>query len=78
MAEPTRIVPLKEIRVKSNLKFVEEPVEIVGREERKLKNKRYTLVKVRWQARRGAEFTWEREDTMREKYPFLFDKPSTS
>jgi Integrase zinc binding domain len=66
LAEPTRVVPLKEIRVKSNLKFVEEPVEIVGREERKLKNKRYTLVKVRWQARRGAEFT------------FLFDKPSTS
>jgi len=72
LADPTHHVPMDEIRVDSKLNFVEEPVEILDREVKKLKNKRYTIVKVRWNARRGAEFTWEREDHMKSKYPHLF------
>ncbi|GJW69710.1 putative reverse transcriptase domain-containing protein [Tanacetum coccineum] len=30
------------------------------------------LEKVRWNSRRGPEFTWEREDQIRNKYPHLF------
>ncbi|GKA47823.1 hypothetical protein Tco_0740781, partial [Tanacetum coccineum] len=30
------------------------------------------LVKVRWNSKRGLEFTWEREDYMKSKYPQLF------
>ncbi|KAL4590914.1 hypothetical protein LXL04_003861 [Taraxacum kok-saghyz] len=31
-------------------------------------------MKVRWSAKRGPEFTWEREDQMKQKYPHLFTK----
>ncbi|GJT01861.1 hypothetical protein Tco_0823030 [Tanacetum coccineum] len=51
------------------LKFVEEPVEIMEREIKRLKRSRIPLVKVRWNSRRGLEFTWEREDKFKQKYP---------
>ncbi|GJW41934.1 putative reverse transcriptase domain-containing protein [Tanacetum coccineum] len=54
------------------LHFVEEPVEIVGREVKRLKRSRIPLVKVRWNSKRGPEFTWEREDQFKKKYPHLF------
>ncbi|GKE69154.1 hypothetical protein Tco_1527226, partial [Tanacetum coccineum] len=52
--------------------FVEEPVEIMDREIKKLKHRKITLVKVRWSSKRGPEFTWEHKDHMRIKYPQLF------
>ncbi|GJZ11466.1 putative reverse transcriptase domain-containing protein [Tanacetum coccineum] len=65
-------VPLDEIKVDKTLRFVEEPVEIMDREIKKLKRKKIALVKVRWNLKRGPEFTWEHEDQMRIKYPQLF------
>ncbi|GJW43247.1 putative reverse transcriptase domain-containing protein [Tanacetum coccineum] len=65
-------VPLDEIKVDKTLCFVEEPVEIMDREIRKLKRKKVVLVKVRWNSKRGPVFTWEHEDQMRIKYPQLF------
>ncbi|GKB62855.1 putative reverse transcriptase domain-containing protein [Tanacetum coccineum] len=47
------------------LKFVEEPVEIMEREIKRLKRSRIPLVKVHWNSRRGPEFTWEREDSFK-------------
>ncbi|GJY60583.1 hypothetical protein Tco_0461240, partial [Tanacetum coccineum] len=60
------------IKVDKTLCFVEEPVEIMDREIRKLKRRKIVLVKVRWNSKRGPEFTWEHEDQMRIKYPQLF------
>ena len=74
LADETTYVPLNEIRVDSNLTFKEEPVEILERVVKKLKKHKYTIVKVRWNSRRGPEFTWEREDQMKLKYPHLFAK----
>ncbi|GJX51886.1 putative reverse transcriptase domain-containing protein [Tanacetum coccineum] len=51
-----------------------EPVEIVDREVKRLKRSRIPLVKVRWNSKRGPEFTWEREDQFKKKYPHLFTK----
>ncbi|GKC41345.1 putative reverse transcriptase domain-containing protein [Tanacetum coccineum] len=65
-------VPLDEIKVDKTLHFVEKPVEIMDREIKKLKHRRIALVKVRWNSKRGPEFTWEHEDQMRIKYPQLF------
>ncbi|GJU39113.1 reverse transcriptase domain-containing protein [Tanacetum coccineum] len=50
----------------------EDPVEILEREFKKLKRSRIAIVKVRWNSKRGPEFTWEREDQMKLKYPHLF------
>ncbi|GJV40422.1 putative reverse transcriptase domain-containing protein [Tanacetum coccineum] len=51
---------------------LKEPVEIMDREIKKLKRSRIPIVKVRWNSKRGPEFTWEREDEIRAKYPHLF------
>ncbi|GKA28494.1 putative reverse transcriptase domain-containing protein [Tanacetum coccineum] len=69
LADPTLKVPLDEIRVNAKLNFVEKPVEILEREFKKLKRSRIAIVKVRWNSKRGPEFTWEREDQMKLKYP---------
>ncbi|GJW56158.1 hypothetical protein Tco_0102889 [Tanacetum coccineum] len=59
-------------QVDDKLNFIEEPVEIMDREVKRLKQSRIPIVKVRWNSRRGPEFTWEREDQMQKKYPHLF------
>ncbi|GKE93788.1 hypothetical protein Tco_1574883 [Tanacetum coccineum] len=73
-------IPLDEIHIDNKLHFVEELVEIMDREVKRLKQSRIPIIKVRWNSRRGPEFTWEREDQFRKKYPHLFTKtaPSTS
>ncbi|GKB32203.1 putative reverse transcriptase domain-containing protein [Tanacetum coccineum] len=67
-------------RVHNTFHFVEEPVEIIDHEVKRLKRSRIPLVKVRWNFNRGPEFMWEREDQFRKKYPHMFTKtaPLTS
>ncbi|GJU22533.1 putative reverse transcriptase domain-containing protein [Tanacetum coccineum] len=65
-------VPLDEIKVDKTLHFVEEPVEIMDREVKSLKRSKISIVKVRWNSKCGPEFTWEREDHMKARYPRLF------
>ncbi|GJS47841.1 putative reverse transcriptase domain-containing protein [Tanacetum coccineum] len=72
------VMPLKGIHVDDKLQFVEEPVEIMEREIKRLKRSRIPLVKVRWNSRRGPEFTWEREDSFKQKYPQLFTNRASS
>ncbi|GJU54473.1 hypothetical protein Tco_1228187 [Tanacetum coccineum] len=75
-----KAVPLEGLHVDDKLHFVEEPVEIMDREVKRLKQSRIPIVKVRWNSRRGPEFTWKREDQFQKKYPHLFTKlvPSSS
>ncbi|GKB00275.1 putative reverse transcriptase domain-containing protein [Tanacetum coccineum] len=67
LAGPTLHVPLDEIQVDAKLNFAEEPVEILEHEIKKLKRSRIPIIKVRWNSKRGPEFTWEREDQMKLK-----------
>ncbi|GJT84476.1 putative reverse transcriptase domain-containing protein [Tanacetum coccineum] len=62
LADENLIIPLDEIQLDDQLYFFEEPVEIVDREVKRLKQSQIPIVKVRWNSRRGPEFTWERED----------------
>ncbi|GJU06430.1 putative reverse transcriptase domain-containing protein [Tanacetum coccineum] len=78
LAEPDVQVPLDEIKIDENMRFVEEPIEIVDRDVKKLKRRRIPLVKVCWNSRQGAEYTWEREDQFQKKYPHLFSEPVLS
>ncbi|GJU19866.1 ribonuclease H-like domain-containing protein [Tanacetum coccineum] len=48
------------------------------REVKWLKKSRIPIIKVRWNSQRGPEFTWEREDQFRKKYPHLFTKIAPS
>ncbi|GJW02418.1 putative reverse transcriptase domain-containing protein [Tanacetum coccineum] len=72
LAELDIQVPLEEIEIDENLCFVEEPIEIVARDVKKLKRRRIPLVKVRWNSRQGVEYTWKRKDQFKTKYPHLF------
>ncbi|KAD4889198.1 hypothetical protein E3N88_21271 [Mikania micrantha] len=72
LSNETLTIPLEEIQIDEQLHFVEEPVEIMDRELKKLKHSKIPIVKVRWNSRRGPEYTWEREDQMKKKYPHLF------
>ncbi|GJZ35060.1 putative reverse transcriptase domain-containing protein [Tanacetum coccineum] len=72
LADANLHVPLDEIKVDMTLRFVEEPVKIMDWDIKKLKRRKIALVKVRWNSKRGPEFTWEHEDQMRTKYPQLF------
>nr|GEZ60006.1 putative reverse transcriptase domain-containing protein [Tanacetum cinerariifolium] len=71
-------VPLDGLHLDDKLHFVEEPVEIVDCEVKRLKRSQIPLVKVRWNPKRGPEFTWEREDQFRKKYPHLFARTAPS
>ncbi|GKA13565.1 hypothetical protein Tco_0693211 [Tanacetum coccineum] len=77
-ADEPLAVPLDGLNLDDKLHFVEEPVEIVGREVKWLKRSRIPLVKVRWNSKRGPEFTWERKDQFKKKYPHLFTKTASS
>ncbi|GJS85622.1 putative reverse transcriptase domain-containing protein [Tanacetum coccineum] len=78
LSDETFVIPLDEIQIDDKLHFVEEPVEIMDREIMRLKQSRILIVKVRWNSKRGPEFTWEREDQFKKKYPHLFAKSSTA
>ncbi|GKC32164.1 hypothetical protein Tco_1039458, partial [Tanacetum coccineum] len=77
-ADEPLVMPLEGIHIDDKLQFVEEPVEIMEREIKRLKRSRIPLVKVRWNSRRGPEFTWEREDSFKQKYPQLFTNRASS
>ncbi|GJS05252.1 hypothetical protein Tco_0321760 [Tanacetum coccineum] len=77
LSNETLVIPLDEIQINEKLHFIEEPVEIMDREVKRLNQSRIPLVKVCWNSRRGLEFTWEREDQFQKKYLHLFAKPVT-
>ncbi|GKC30300.1 putative reverse transcriptase domain-containing protein [Tanacetum coccineum] len=72
LSDESLVIQMKELRLDEKLNFVEEPVEIMDREVKQLKQSHTPIVKVRWNSKRGPEFTWEREDQIRAKYPHLF------
>ncbi|GJY93397.1 putative reverse transcriptase domain-containing protein [Tanacetum coccineum] len=71
LAEDEVVVPLREIYLMIVIIDL-EPVEIVDKEVKRLKQSRIPIVKVRWNSQRGPEFTWERKDQIKKKYPHLF------
>ncbi|GKE73857.1 hypothetical protein Tco_1535898, partial [Tanacetum coccineum] len=62
LSDEDLIIPLNEVRIDNKLYFIEEPIEIMDREVKQLKQSRIPIVKVRWNSSRGPKHTWERED----------------
>ncbi|GKB29607.1 putative reverse transcriptase domain-containing protein [Tanacetum coccineum] len=71
-------IPLDEIQIDDKLHLIEEPVKIMDREVKQLKQSHIPIMKIRWNSRRGPEFIWERENQMKKKYPHLFVNPSST
>ena len=74
---PAQVVDWGEIEVDTDETFEEGPVCIMDSRDQVLRHKTVRLVKVLWQHREVEESTWEREDTMRATYPFLFRDEGT-
>nr|GEY81311.1 putative reverse transcriptase domain-containing protein [Tanacetum cinerariifolium] len=77
-ADEQLVVPLDGLYFDDKLNFVEEPIEIMDQEVKWLKRSRIPIFNVQWNSKRGPEFTWEREDQFRKKYPHLFTKAAPS
>ncbi|GKA11665.1 putative reverse transcriptase domain-containing protein [Tanacetum coccineum] len=74
LCDESLIIPKKEIWLDDKLNYMEESVEIMDREVKQLRQRCIPIVKVRW----NSEFTWEREDQIRAKYPHLFSNITLS
>ncbi|GJX34514.1 hypothetical protein Tco_0246071 [Tanacetum coccineum] len=68
LSDESLVIPLDEIHIDDKLHFVKEPVEDMDRQVKRLKQSRILIIKVRWNYRRGPEFTWERKDQFRKKF----------
>ncbi|XP_016750600.1 uncharacterized protein [Gossypium hirsutum] len=71
-SDPSHIVSIEEIEVRSDLTFEEELVQILDRDIKVLRRKPILLVKVLWQNHGTEEATWEPKDSMHQLYPHLF------
>ncbi|KAL4023074.1 hypothetical protein IC575_016822 [Cucumis melo] len=72
--DPSHVVDYEPLEIDENLSYTEQPVEVLAREVKTLRNKEIPLVKVLWRNHRVEEATWEREDDMRSRYPELFEE----
>ncbi|GJV11078.1 putative reverse transcriptase domain-containing protein [Tanacetum coccineum] len=78
LSNESLVIPLEELRVDDKLHFMEEPVEVMDCKIKQLKRSRIPIIKVRWNSKRGPEFTQEREYQFKQKYPHLFTKTAPS
>ena len=71
--DPSHVVSSETIELRPDLTYEEEPVEILARKVKELRNKKIPLVKVLWRNHKTKEATWESEEMMRQQYLQLFD-----
>ncbi|KAF3612792.1 putative membrane-bound transcription factor site-2 protease-like [Capsicum annuum] len=72
IGDHSMVLTVEGIKVTDSLSYVEEPVEILDRQVRKLRSKEIASVKVLWRNQKVEEATWESEDDMKIRYPNLF------
>ncbi|KAA0032380.1 ty3-gypsy retrotransposon protein [Cucumis melo var. makuwa] len=74
VSDPSHVVDYEPLEIDENLSYTEQPIEVLAREVKMLRNREIPLVKVLWRNHRVEEATWEREDDMRSRYPELFEE----
>ncbi|GJW89646.1 putative reverse transcriptase domain-containing protein [Tanacetum coccineum] len=57
LSDESLVISLEELHVDDKLRFMKEPVEVMDREIKQLKRSRIPIIKVRWNSKRGPEFT---------------------
>ncbi|CAN4106288.1 unnamed protein product [Withania somnifera] len=73
IGDPSHITPIEDVQVTEDLTYEEVPIAILDRQVKKLRNKEVASVKVLWRNQQVEEVTWEAEETMKSKYPHLFE-----
>nr|GEU51329.1 putative reverse transcriptase domain-containing protein [Tanacetum cinerariifolium] len=77
LSDESLIIPIKELQLDDKLNFVEELVEIMDQEIKKLRQSHIPIVKVQWNSKRGPIFTWEHEDEIRANVSQMCDKKNS-
>ena len=72
MPDPSHVLEYEPINVREDLSYEEQPVQILDRKDQVLRSRNISLVKVLWRNHTVQEATWEKEEDMKEKYPYLF------
>ena len=72
LPDSNHVIEYEPIEIQPDLSFVEQPVQILDKKERVLRNKSVSLVRVLWRNPKVEESTWDLESEMRSKYPHLF------
>ena len=72
LADESTIIELEDVTIDDRLSYIEEPVRILDKKIKKLRNKSVSLALVQWKFHKGSEMTWESEAEMKKKYPHLF------
>ncbi|KAK5771635.1 hypothetical protein PVK06_047863 [Gossypium arboreum] len=70
-SDPSHVISPSEVKIQADMSYEEEPIRILAREVKELRNKRVPLVKVLWLKHGMEEATWEPENSMKERYPNL-------
>ena len=76
--DSSHVLETPENELRDDLSYEEQPVQILGREEKELRNKTISLVKILWRNHLVEEATWERGGQMRSQYPHLFHDIGTN
>ena len=70
--DPSHVPSNSPLQLQEDLSYTVEPVLVLDRKEKQLRNKAIPLVKVLWRSQEIEETTWEPEEGMRKTYPQLF------
>ena len=71
--DPSHVIHLDPIEVQDNLTYDVVPLKIIDWRNKQLRGKTISLVKVVWSSTDDGDATWESEEQMKEKYPYLFE-----
>ena len=74
--DPSHVIEPEPIELAEDLTYEEHPIQILDHRVKQLRNKSIPLVKVLWTSHDSSEATWETEEDMKNKYPYLFEVTS--
>ena len=76
IGDPPRVIPIDDIQVTENSSYEEQPIAILDRQVRRLRTKGVAPVKALWRNNDREDMTWEAEEEMKNKHPYLFPIPT--
>ena len=65
VSDPDQIVELQPLQFESDISYAEHPIKILDVQERQLRNRTQTFLKVQWSRHAEREVTWELKSEMR-------------
>ena len=71
--DPNHVIKYKPLQVRQDLTYEELPLRIVDRKEQILRHHTIPYIKVQWRNHTERNATWELEEDMRTRYPYLFE-----